>query len=544
MSYALTTAMDRSFSPDVGEETLSEESGGSIPLVVTELYDVIRQDISFKEKVQQTLDIGSDYLHVDKGYLTRIDGETDHWEALISTDSPEIQFPPNRELDLETTYCRRVLDSSSQVALHDAPAQGWDNDPAYKAHQLHSYIGTPLQVNDEQYGTVFFAAEDPRDIPYSDDEKILVELISHMLEGELERNQYEAQLAKETNLSLVLNRVLRQNLRNEMSVIRDNTQRMAANLPESDADLDSLQRIDRLIKLCEKARELDSIVASDTERNRANIRAIVEQEVAGVRSEYPSASISIDADDEVTGAVFPSLKQAVRELIENAAKHNGNRPTINLTVESVPNAVEITIADDGTGLADQEIEVLRSGSETPLMHGAGLGLWLVHWIVSHHDGSIEASATEAGTTLTITVPRTPLAEGNEQVSELVRARDQHKAAFDEAGDGMIIIDDEARILDVNKEVGKIFGVDKQKLLGRSIQDFLSDDFDFEVEWNKILSADRKRDKVTVVSGDGRESTVEYTSKTNVVPGQHLMVMRDITDWVDREGELKYSSIFD
>lgn len=87
---------------------------------------------------------------------------------------------------------------------------------------------------------MFFAAEAPRDAPYSDDEKILVELISHMLERELERNQYEAQPTKETNLSPVLNRVLRHNLRNEMSIIRGNTQIMTDELGESDAGRHSL----------------------------------------------------------------------------------------------------------------------------------------------------------------------------------------------------------------------------------------------------------------------------------------------------------------
>lgn len=117
-------SLDGSFSPGTEKMTLSEASVESIPLVVTELYAVMRQDISFKDKVQQTLEIGSEYLNVDKGHLTRIDRKTDHWETLISTDSPEMQFPPQRELDSNTTNCRRVLYSSSQIALSDAPEQG------------------------------------------------------------------------------------------------------------------------------------------------------------------------------------------------------------------------------------------------------------------------------------------------------------------------------------------------------------------------------------------------------------------------------------
>lgn len=40
--------------------------------------------------------------------------------------------------------------------------------------------------------------------------------------------------------------------------------------------------------------------------------------------------------------------------------------------------------------------MLRTGEETPLVHGSGLGLWLVHWIVESLDGGIRIHSTDAG----------------------------------------------------------------------------------------------------------------------------------------------------
>lgn len=96
---------------------------------------------------------------------------------------------------------------------------------------MHCYHGTPLVIDGELYGTVCFVADNPRE-PFSDDETMFTELIALLLERELEREWHEAELTKQTNLAIVLNRVLRHNLRNNMSVIRGFTQLIADDLDE------------------------------------------------------------------------------------------------------------------------------------------------------------------------------------------------------------------------------------------------------------------------------------------------------------------------
>ncbi|MDR5656391.1 ATP-binding protein [Halodesulfurarchaeum sp. HSR-GB] len=525
------------FPSDQAKADRSDESVRAIESIVQELNDVFRQNTPFEEKARQALELGRDFLSVDNGHLTRIDEETDHWETLVSTDSPEGSFPPGLELDLGSTYCRRIVGPQSQLSLSDAPNQGWEDDPAFETHGIHCYLGTPIVLDGETYGTVCFVSVESRSKPFGNGEKLVAELISHMLGRELETEQHESQLMKQTNLSLVLNRVLRHNLRNELAIIRGYTQMMSESLTDSQYGQRALQSIDKLIRLSQKARELDEIVASDAERDQSDIRGIIGDVIASFRTEFPSASISIDTDEDVLVAVFPSFKRAMRELIENAVKHSGEHATIEISIESVPNAIEVRIADDGPGLGSQEIEVLRSGSETPLMHGSGLGLWLAHWIVSSHDGSVDATVTDAGTTLTVTVPRMPVGESEQPIRDLVRARDQYKAAFEEAGDAITIADDQARILDVNKEAARLYGLDRKQLMGRSMKDFLPDDFDFEAEWGEIQAAKMKRDEMQIASADGGVNPVEYTAKTDFVPGQHLIASRDVTDRKEHEREV-------
>ncbi len=503
-----------------------------------ELYEIVRRAIPFEQKAREALELGQRYLGAENGHLTRIDPETDHWEIIATTDPPDGRFPPNLELDLGTTYCRRVIETNAQIALYDAPEQGWADDPAFEAHGIHCYHGTPLVLDGEPYGTVCFVSEDPRE-EFSDGETMFAELIARLLERELERSQHEAELTRQTNLAIVLNRVLRHNLRNDLTVIRGFTQLMGETATDDSYHEAVLDDIDKLIQLAEKANQLDRIVATDFERESTDITELLEYVTRKVTRKYPNASVSVEYDETVTVAVLPSFERALTELLENAAKHGGDGPTVTVSVEVVPNAIEIQITDDGPGLAAHEADVLQTGTETPLTHGSGLGLWLAHWIVTGHDGSIDATVTADGTTMTIAVPRNPTSDlRQQQLTKLRRARDQYQAAFDEANDAMVMIDDDARIIDANLEASNIYGLEQQALLGQPFQRFLPDDLDFERAWQEFRDAGRVRDTVTITGADGVERQVEYSATVDVIFGQHLVVSRDISGRVEREAELQ------
>ncbi|AUX08044.1 multi-sensor signal transduction histidine kinase [Halalkaliarchaeum desulfuricum] len=502
-----------------------------------ELYEIFREDTPFEQKAREALELGRQYLGVDNGHLTRIDQETDHWEAIVSTDSSDGRFPTGLELDLGTTYCRRTIETNAQHTLHDAPNQGWEDDPAFEAHGLACYHGTSLVLDDEPYGTVCFVGEDPRD-PFSDDESMFAELIARNLERELEREHHEAQLTRQTNLATVLNRVLRHNLKNDMSVIRGYTQLMSDELGAPSYSKTTLDNIDNLLDLSEKARELNRFVNTDFERTPTEITELVEDLAQTVRANYPDVSITVEYDDDITAAVLPSLDRALTELIDNAAKHGGDTAIVTVTVASVPNAVEIRIVDDGPGLDDEEAEVLKTGSETPLVHGSGLGLWLAHWIVSSHGGSIDATSSDDGTSMTVSVPRKPTANVDEELTKLTQARDQYQAAFEGAYDAMIIVNDDAQIIDANSKASQIYGMDEQELLGQPLARFFPDDFDFDAFWRQSHEQGTDLNTMMLLGADGVERTVEYSAANKIVPGQTLLVSRNVTDRLEREQALQ------
>lgn len=503
----------------------------------TDLYEIMRNSASFEEKARQALEIAREYLGADGGYLTRIDMDIGRSEVLNSTDSPDGRFPPGLELDLETTYCRRNIEADEPLVLHDAPAQGWDDDPAFETHHLHCYHGTTLRVDGEPYGTVFFAAEAPRE-EFSLDEKMFVELVTRLLEKELERDLHKTELTRQATLVNVLSRVLRHNLRNKLSVVRARTRLMMDSNDVEQHGESSLQAIDDLIDMTQKARRLDGIVGGDSDRRETDIVALVEHIIDDTALEFPDASFSVEHEGPVRGAVKPSFGQALKELVENAAEHGGDAPTVTVTVERVSNAVQVQVADDGPGFGEQEQKALDSGVETPLIHGSGLGLWLVDWVTSEHDGDIRPETTDDGTIITISVPHSPRAETRQETTELQRARDQYQAAFEEAFDGMVIFDDDAHIVDANPKAANIYALDRDDLLGRSLEEFLPEELDFERRWDKFKQAGAERGTVTYISADGVERPVEYSATTDIVPGQHLFIFRDVSESKQRQRDLQ------
>lgn len=504
-----------------------------------DLYEVMQQDVPFEEKATQALELGADYLDVDNGHLTRIDKQTDFWEAIASSDPPDGTFPAGLVLDFKTTYCRRVLARDSSIALHDAPEQGWADDPAFEAHGLHCYHGTPLSVADEIYGTVCFVSETPRDEPFDAVETTFAEFIARMLEYEWEHSMEKTELRLQAGLINVLSRVLRHNIRNDLNVARGHLTRLVDEMPgASQVGEIAIRKIDGIVKLSETARRLESIAESDDASRPVELKSLVQQIVEGARRTHGTAAFHIEGPKEVPIKAMPSLRTALAELVENGAKHAGEEPTVTVSIDDTDDSVRIQVRDNGPGLPKQEQAVLDEGTETPLVHGSGLGLWMTYWIVANHGGSMETEVTEDGTVVTVTLPRSTAPAdiaGHEVPTQRFRLeQERFQAVFEQSVDGMVIADNDRRFVEVNDAAADLFGLPKEDLLGRPIDEFVPSGFDIEATWEEFRTAGTVQGTFQRCRPDGTERTVELTATADVVQGQHLGVLRDITERVERQ----------
>ncbi|MBE9228581.1 PAS domain S-box protein [Phormidium sp. LEGE 05292] len=115
---------------------------------------------------------------------------------------------------------------------------------------------------------------------------------------------------------------------------------------------------------------------------------------------------------------------------------------------------------------------------------------------------------------------------------------QLQILFETALDGMAIADNQGRYLDVNPAACELFHLEKDKLLGRYIWEFVESRFDFQSTWGKLPQQKKLRGEFRLRKLDREIRIVEYAATANFLPDCHLLVMRDITPNKQAEAQIK------
>ena len=209
----------------------------------------------------------------------------------------------------------------------------------------------------------------------------------------------------------VVDRVLQHNLRNALTVVRGRAEQIAAGAADpADAAEYIVSRADGLLETSEKAHHITEILSDAPETEPVDVGRVARQVVAARAEEFPRATVeaSVPDDGVATASATTWLSRAIDELVRNAVEHHDrDRPTVTVSVEVHPDAVEVRVEDDGPGLTGMNRDVLVDGTAVDaLYHGSGLGLWLVYWVVQQSGGSAAvAEAEPRGTVVTLTFPR-------------------------------------------------------------------------------------------------------------------------------------------
>ena len=204
----------------------------------------------------------------------------------------------------------------------------------------------------------------------------------------------------------VINRVLRHNVRNKLTVISGYAEILAGDSDDNVASKATqiTQATDRLLDLTESARQIEQNRNRSPELETVDLAPLLDESVDELATRYPEASITAEIPETAVATKLPRIETALWELLENAAIHSGEEPTISLGVTETDDQLRITINDNGPGLPEDERQVLATGDEDPLVHGQGLGLWLTYWIITSLDGEISVPKKSGGTTIEIRLP--------------------------------------------------------------------------------------------------------------------------------------------
>ncbi|MFC7203341.1 sensor histidine kinase [Haloferax namakaokahaiae] len=190
--------------------------------------------------------------------------------------------------------------------------------------------------------------------------------------------------------------MLRHDLRNDLTVIEGYTSIVRETIDDTDLEqyLDIvLKKSSELTNLSNHARQIEKTIRSGESPVRTDISALVSKYVGSVASTRPEVELTTEIQPETYALAGRLLPVALDNLMENALKHSDEEtPEVCVTVESVTeqNAryVDIHVADNGPGIPKSERHALETGTETPLEHASGIGLWLVHWVATQMEGEL------------------------------------------------------------------------------------------------------------------------------------------------------------
>jgi len=189
-------------------------------------------------------------------------------------------------------------------------------------------------------------------------------------------------------------------VKNPVSAIRT----AAGRLESDDLDPERVERIRRVLE--DSSERLDRLVSRflelaraeaglpDEDREVFDVGGLVERLVERYRRDERFEGIElVDEGASLEIEAAPGhLETAVRNLVENAASFADSR--VEVSLEALDGEVVLSVADDGPGIAKQDLPQVfdRFFSRRPGNEGTGLGLAMTRAVVEAHDGEIEVDS--------------------------------------------------------------------------------------------------------------------------------------------------------
>ncbi len=149
---------------------------------------------------------------------------------------------------------------------------------------------------------------------------------------------------------------------------------------------------------------------------------------------------------------------------------------------------------------------------------------------------------ERGQPLQFIAQTQDITEQNRVERALLEGERRFRALFDNSLEGILILDQKGHFLDANPSACALLRQPRSALLGRSFVG-LADNTrveQHEKQWQRFLLQGEQKGEFAVRLPDGQVLEVEFSARAHFMPGQHLVMMHDITRRKRGEAALRRS----
>ncbi|MFC7251908.1 sensor histidine kinase [Halomicroarcula sp. GCM10025324] len=218
----------------------------------------------------------------------------------------------------------------------------------------------------------------------------------------------------------VLHRVLRHNLRNELTVVLGMADKISNNAESAtvrQAATRITNRAEKLVGVSSKAQMAQNVLKQPQTDTVVDVGQATAEAVADAKKKWPDVTIDADIETALPVSTGFEIQDALDNLLDNAITHNTGDVVVDVTVRkytpihvttrSFGQEAVITIEDNGPGIPENERAVVFEEEDmSQLKHGSGFGLWVVRWIIESANGDVNYDRSDGWTTIELRLPIT------------------------------------------------------------------------------------------------------------------------------------------